>query len=353
MYSDYNNMNNRKSGTTDLYEILGVNKDAPQEEIKKAYRSLSLQFHPDRNNNSPESTTKYQEINSAYEILGDEQERSKYDRTRNSPFMHNGQGQGPVHMNTADIFNFLNKNIFEQMGAMNIGGMTFGPMNVGPGGMHMHMANAMEQNGMQMNGLNGLNGMHSMGPMQMHMEGIKHRLMKPPPIIKTEELLLSKTYNGCKMPINITRWVVENGIKREENETIYLPVPKGVDDNEMIILQGKGNSLGPNNTGDVKITLKIFNDTAFIRSGLDLILNKTITLKEALCGFSFDLTHIDGRTFKINNGSGNIITPNYSKIINNMGLTREEHVGNLLINFTVELPRELTPAQIEALMNIL
>ena len=213
------------------------------------------------------------------------------------------------------------------MGQMNMGGgMSFGPMGMNIGGINLG---------------------------DMTMDGIKSKLMKPVPIIKTEEIQLSKAYNGCKLPVNIKRWLVENGIKKEETETIYVPVPKGVDDNELIILPGKGNALSQNNIGDVKVFIKIINDTGFIRNGLDLILNKTITLKEALCGFSFDLKYIDGRTFKITNGSGNIITNNYNKVIPKMGLTRDEHIGNLIINFTVEFPTDLTPEQVEELGKIL
>jgi DnaJ-class molecular chaperone len=320
---------NRINDKPDLYEILGVTKDSTQEDIKKAYRKLSLQLHPDRNNNSQESTQKYQEINSAYEVLGNEQERSNYDRQRNSPFFVHGHGHGPVNMemNPADIFTFLNKNVFEQMGMGQMGmSVNMGPM------------------GMSFNGMN-------LG--EMTMDGIKNKMMKPIPIVKTEEIQLSKAYSGCNIPINIKRWVVENGIKREETETLYLPIPKGVDDNEIIIIQGKGNALSQTNIGDVKVFIKIINDTGFIRSGLDLILNKTITLKEALCGFSFDLKYIDGRIFKITNDGGNVITNNYNKVISKMGLSRNDHIGNLLINFTVAFPSEITPAQAEALSKIL
>jgi len=329
---------NIKHGKPELYDILGVNKDASQEEIKKAYRKLSLQFHPDRNNNSQESTQKYQEINSAYETLSNDQERAKYDMQLNSPF----KGQGYMEVNPADIFNFLNKNVFEQMGAMNMGGINMGAMNMGA----MNMGQGMTFGPMGMN-IGGIN----FGDMTM--EGIKNKMMKPVPIIKTEEILLSKAFNGCKIPIIIKRWMVENGVKKEETETVYLEVPKGVDDNELVILPGKGNSLSQNNIGDVKIFIKIINDTDFVRNGLDLILNKTITLKEALCGFSFDLQYVDGRTFKITNGGGSVITNNYSKVISKMGLTRGEHVGNLIINFTVEFPTDLTAEQIEGLSKIL
>ncbi len=338
-----NQNRNTINGKTDFYHILGVTKDASQEDIKKAYRKLSLQLHPDRNNNSQESTQKYQEINSAYEVLSSEQDRANYDRQRNSPFS-NGGGGGHTYMevNPADIFNFLNKNVFEHMGQMNTGQMNMGQMNMG----QMNMGGGMSFGPMGMN-IGGIN----LGDMTM--DGIKNKLMKPVPIIKTEEIQLSKAYNGCKLPVNIKRWIVENGVKREETETVYIPVPKGVDDNELIILRGKGNSLSPNNFGDVKVFIKIINDTGFIRSGLDLTFNKTITLKEALCGFSFDLKYIDGRTFKINNGVGNIITNNYNKVINKMGLSRDEHVGNLIINFTIDFPTNLTPEQVDGLEKIL
>ena len=203
------------------------------------------------------------------------------------------------------------------------------------------------------------NGMaNGMGGMQMNMgdmtmEGLKSKLMKPVPIIKTEEIQLSKAFNGCKLPVNIKRWVVENGVKKEESETVYIQIPKGVDDNELIILRGKGNALSQNNMGDVKVFIKIINDTGFIRNGLDLTLNKTITLKEALCGFTFDLKYVDGRIFKITNNSGNIITNNYNKVINKMGLSRDEHVGNLIIVFTVDFPTDLTTEQVDALAKIL
>jgi DnaJ family protein A protein 2 len=86
---------------------------------------------------------------------------------------------------------------------------------------------------------------------------------------------------------------------------------------------------------------------------LDLILNKTISLKDALCGFVFDMNYLDGRTFKINNNGGNVITNNYNKVLSGMGMKREEHIGNLIINFTVTFPEKLTEEQIEALRKIL
>ena len=308
------------NSTENLYEVLGVDKTAPHEDIKKAYRKLSLLHHPDRNNGSDESKSLFQKIQHAYEILGTDENRKKYDQ----PQMFRG-------INPDEIFNFFSQNMF--------GGGAGGGGNVFMGGMPGGM------------------------PQFFNMENMRNGMMKPQPIIKNEEITLSKAYTGCTMPLQLTRWIVENNTKREETETIYVTIPKGVDNNEIIIIREKGNSLADNNKGDIKLIIKIINDTAFIRNGLDLILNKTITLKEALCGFSFDMKYIDGREFKLNNGNGNIIHNNYNKVIQQMGMKRavqhnmgpvnQEYTGNLIINFNVAFPETLTEEQIKSLGEIL
>jgi DnaJ-class molecular chaperone len=310
-----------------FYETLGLTETANQDEIKKAYRKLSLQYHPDRNNNSPESTLKFQNINAAYDIIGDEDKRRTHDMQNKMPF---GKGSGipsffshttstPTsgEFDPSDILNFISSNFF-----------------------NTSVSNSNGQN-------------VKFGGNMFNMENIKQRLTKPTPIIKTETITLSKAFTGYNMPIEITRWIIENDIKREETETIYIPIPCGVDNNEIIILREKGNVLSENNKGDIKVFIKIHNDTDFTRNGLDLILDKKIKLKDALCGFVFDMNYLDGRTFKINNNVGNIITNNYNKVLPNMGMKREDHVGNLIINFSVTFPEQLTIEQINALQEIL
>ena len=327
---------------SNFYEVLGVTETASQEEIKKAYRKLSLQYHPDRNSNSAESTTKFQSISAAYDVIGDENKRKQHDMQSKMQFAPGGGMPFPFHNNMAhhmnggggmpaffttsgggdfdpsDILNFMSNNFFGQGGGIKIDG----------------------------------NGIRVGGNL-FNMETMKQRLAKPTPIIKTETITLSKAYTGYNMPIEITRWSVEGDVKREETETIYMPIPPGVDNNEIIILRDKGNILTENNKGDIKVFIKILNDTEFVRNGLDLILNKTITLKDALCGFTFEMNFLDGRNFKLNNNVGNIITNNYNKVIPGLGMKRDDHFGNLLINFNVTFPDQLSTEQIEALRKIL
>jgi DnaJ family protein A protein 2 len=158
---------------------------------------------------------------------------------------------------------------------------------------------------------------------------------------------------GVNYPADIERWILENGNKVFEKETIYIPIPKGVDDGEIIILKEKGNVISEQVKGDVKIFIKVENNTNFERRGLDLFYNKSISLKEALCGFSFDLFYINGKNYTLNNQSGNIIQPNYKKVIPNMGLTRDGHTGNLIIQFQVNFPENLSGEKIEKIKEIL
>ena len=80
-----------------FYNILGVPETASKDDIKKAYRSLSLKLHPDRNPNNLEAVSKFQKINEAYETLGDEQKKEEYDMMNKNPFFrmasHSGGGQ--------------------------------------------------------------------------------------------------------------------------------------------------------------------------------------------------------------------------------------------------------------------
>ena len=306
-----------------FYSILGVAETASKDEIKKAYRKLSLQWHPDRNRGSVEANSKFQKISEAYETLSNDAKKEEYDNRNNNPFsrMNSMGGNGDMPFTNVDDFfsNFF--------GGMPMGGM--------PG----------------MPGMPGIFG----GPnIQVFRNGVPVNMMqKPVPIVQTILITMEQVLTGAKVPVDLERWILEGGNKIFEKETLYIEIPKGIDDNEIIILRDKGNVIREDCKGDIKLFIKIDNSTDFKRSGLDLIYEKTISLKEALCGFNFELKYINGKTYTINNNSGNIITPNYNKIIPNMGLTRESYTGILIINFKVAFPESLTIEKIEALKLVL
>jgi DnaJ-class molecular chaperone len=306
-----------------LYNILGVEEKATKDEIKKAYRGLQMKWHPDKNQGSDESKRMSEKINGAYEVLGDDEKRDEYDNSRNNPFARmNSQGGGGMEVPMDDIFNMFFGGMPGMGGFPGMPGM--GGMGGFPGmppGSKIHIFNG--------------------GPM-----GFQQAISKPTPIMKTIEINMSNVLTGASIPLEIERWIMENGIKVHEKETIYVSIPQGVDDNELLILRDKGNVLNENIKGDVKIFVKIKNESVFKRSGLDLVLEKNISLKESLCGFTFEINYINGKSYTLNNNKGNIIPPEYRKIYPGMGLTRGEHKGNMIIHFHIDFPEKLSEEQI-------
>jgi len=306
------------------YNILGINEKASKDEIKKAYRNLQMKWHPDKNLGNQDAINMTQKINEAYEVLGDESKREEYDFSKSNlnPFsrMHrNGEMDVPVE----DIFSMFFG------GPGNPFGNGFPGMMQGmPGNARIHVFNGT--------------------PM-----GFQQAMQKPPPIVKSLNVNMEQVLSGATIPLEIERWVVENNIKAHEQEIIYVSVPQGIDDGEIIILRDKGNILNENQKGDVKIFIKIVNETLFKRVGLDLILDKTISLKEALCGFSFELKYLNDKSYTLNNNKGNIIPPDYKKVYPNMGLKRGDHKGNLIIHFHLEFPETLSVEQIDKISEII
>ena len=178
-------------------------------------------------------------------------------------------------------------------------------------------------------------------------------LNKPPPIIKNVFISLEQAYTGDQIPIQIERWIFENGVRKCENETLYIPITKGVDDKEMIILREKGNITDNNLKGDVKIVINIQNTSAFKRDGLNLHMEKEISLKDALCGFDFLIQHLSGKQLRFNNDVGNPIKDGLVKVIPGFGMERDTNKGNLCIKFTVKYPDRLNNDQIARLKEIL
>lgn len=156
-------------------------------------------------------------------------------------------------------------------------------------------------------------------------------------------------YIGCSKPITIQRIVNNYSVINKEIENYYLKIPKGVDDNEIIIIPKKGNCHN-NNYGDVKVIVKLQNHNLFKRNGLDLYFEKNISLKESLLGFSFDLVFLNNKKYKINNDK---ILLNKQITIKNLGFIRDDFNGNLIINFNIIFPENLTQIQKERLSEIL
>ena len=160
-----------------LYEVLNISEKASSEEIKKAYRSLSMKHHPDRP--GVQSRKTFQAINDAYQTLGDPHKRQMYDMQRNNPPLGDFSNQ--------DILNMF----FGGIAGAEAGG-------VFPDGARVHIF----RNGQPM---------HTGG-------GFHRQMQKPAPIIKSIEITLVQAYSGVDMPIEIELKIGKDWLNLEELE---------------------------------------------------------------------------------------------------------------------------------------
>lgn len=317
------------------YEILEVNKNADSDEIRRAYRRKSMLYHPDKKGGNEE---KFKEINSAYETLHDVTKRKQYDfeqQMMQNPFgMFSGGGMpnglGMPFMNMPNIneegVNELFSSIFENM--------------LNPQTDDIPNVQIFKGSDVPMEELFSRNPFNK-------------KNIKPDPITIPLTISLEQSYQGCSIPIVINRWLMISNTKINEEETMYIDIYQGIDNNEIILLKDKGNISENQVKGDVKIIISIENNTHFKRDGLDLIFNKTLTLKEALCGFSFDIEHLNNKKLAFNNTNATIIKPHYRKKITNMGMKRNDKIGYLIVLFEIDFPDTLEKDQINKLNEIL
>ena len=175
----------------------------------------------------------------------------------------------------------------------------------------------------------------------------------PQDIIINKNITLKESYSGYIIPITIERSIIANNSIYTEYETIYINLSKGIDNNEFILLEKKGNIIN-NLKGDIKVVININETFNFSRSGLDLYYHKNISLKQALCGFKFNIQFLNNENIVINNEKGNIIHPMTTKIIKNFGMERDNMKGNLIIIFDIAYPDYIdknTANKLEELFN--
>tara|TARA_R110002073_G_scaffold330784_1_gene514875 strand:- start:2605 stop:3573 length:969 start_codon:yes stop_codon:yes gene_type:complete len=321
------NIINSENNNETYYSMLGVEQNASQEDIKRAYRKLSLNLHPDRNKGDIQKEEQYKKINSAYNTLSDPNERAQYDT--NITF-NKLNLQDSIFMNM--LFNPIDiQSVLSELRNTNFNSNNFSNKNI-----PIDIFSNLGKNSLFNQGINNYNFDS-----------------KPKNINLTIHITLLDAYKGCKKPINIKRWIYENNKEIEQEETIYVDITKGIDNNEIVTIKDKGNRLSHDNKGDIEVKIIIDNESKFERNGIDLIYKRDITLKESLCGFTFDLCYIDGKEFKINNEAGNIIPPDFRKTISNFGITRDNSTGDLIIIFNIIYPKTITEKQIKELSNIL
>ena len=166
-------------------------------------------------------------------------------------------------------------------------------------------------------------------------------------IIKEIKISYEEAYTGCVKSVKIEREIsyVTNDKqlhKIYDEELVYINIPMGIDDGEIIMLNEKGNIYGKIK-GDVKVIIRLEKHEIFTRDGLNLVLNKRITLQDAINGIKLQIVHLNKRKYTFTTAE-KIIQPNSIEEIADLGFKRNDVdiTGKLLIKFTVYIPEGLS-----------
>ena len=326
------NMNN------EYYELLGINKSANENEIKKAYRKLAIIYHPDKSpaDKKEEYTEKFKQLSEAYEVLSDSEKKKKYDMFgKDAANMENGGMPGGT--DPFDIFKqFFGENMHEASGngfqSFHMGGM--------PGNMHGFM-----------NGMPGGNMHGGIPPEFMQhfagggrgMRGNNRMFKKCEDIQITINISLESGYKGCKRKIEYKR--MNNNQK--EKMTIIAEIPKYSGNSFKIIHKSFGNKKNDYVDGDLEIIIQIEEHSIFKVKENHLIIEKEIELGSSLLGIHFGLVLLDDSEINIK-VKGPIHNDDH-KIIHNYGFKdKYGNKGHLLLIFKVK-NNELTTKQKEVI----
>lgn len=332
-----------------LYDVLGVSRNATEYEIKKAYRKLAKEYHPDKN---PQEGEKFKEISFAYEVLTDPKKREIY-----NTYGINGLKEG-VHESP-----FPSEDIFSQIfGGSPFGGMfgmdgssrrrrqrgedTVHPLKVSLEDFYNGKSVKLEVDHTVIcktcDGVGGRAG-SVLTCQSCRGRGVKVTFKHIGPNMMQQMQSTCPDCRGDGEVINEKDACKSCKGRKVLKEVKYLEVDvdKGMRDNERIIFRGEGDQQPGMEPGDVVIVLQTKPHEVFHREGCNLYMSHSVTLTEALCGFEMVLKHLDGRDLIIREVPGIVIKPRSIKGIRGEGMPVYRNPiekGNLYIKFDVVFP---------------
>lgn len=336
----------------DYYEILGVTKSATSQEIKKAYRKMAIKYHPDKNPGNKEAEEKFKLAAEAYEVLGNEEKKAKYDRFGHAAF-EGGQGFGGGGMNMDDIFSNFGDIFGDIFGGGRGGGF-------GGGGRRM------------------VKGSNLRIRLKLTLEEIAHGVSKKVKVKRKKQATDASytTCSTCHGAGQINRAVntpfgrmqtaatcnVCGGAGETLNgrpagsdaqgliiteETVEIEVPAGVRDGVQLKVTGKGNEAPGKNSisGDLLVVIEEVEHPLLKREGDNLHYDLYISVAEAALGTAKEITTTDGKVkLKLDEGvqSGKVLRLRGKGI---PSLERYSSNGDLLVHVNVWTPQKLSKEQ--------
>ena len=343
----------------DYYEVLGVDKNATPEELKKAYRKLALQYHPDRNPGDKEAEEKFKEAAEAYDVLSNPDKKARYDQFGMAG-MDGAYGQDGMNMN--DIFSQFGSIFGDLFG----GGFRTGFSGFGGGGggarrvlrgtdLRIKVKLTLEEidhgceKKIKVNKYVPCKTCHGSGSKDGKTEVCPH-CHGTGVVTETKRTILGmmQTQSACPQCGGEGRIVKDkcpdchgDGIVKSD-EIITINIPAGVQDGMQLAMQGKGNA-GPRGgiNGDLIVLIEELEHDTFERQDANLYYNAFITYADAALGASVEIPTLNGKVkIKIDAGtpSGRVVRLRGKGLPVMNGYGR----GDLLVSLNVWVPKELT-----------
>ncbi len=309
----------------DYYQTLGVEKKSSQVEIKKAFRKLALQYHPDRNPNNKEAEEKFKKINEAYAVLSDESKRKQYDMFGDQKF-HQQYSQEDIFRGTDFSSIFRDLGFDGNFSAGDLFSNLFGGAARSGGRRHART---------QAGGFGGRGGFSSFG----FDEDGSHGQQKAQDVEMELPVGFMEAYNGSERHVDFT---LQDG----SPQNIKLKIPAGVQSGGKLRVKGKGlASPYGGSPGDILFVIKIQDHPQFhTTDSNDIETDLSLKLSEAILGCSKEISTPKGNK-KIKVPSG--IKPGTKIRLKGLGFHNSKGQGDLLAVAVIEIPKTLTKKQKE------
>ena len=347
----------------DYYEILGISKQASDDDIKKAYRKMAKQYHPDNNPGDKAAEAKFKELNEANAILSDAEKRRAYDQFGHSAFSQQGGGGWGGGVDINDMFSSM----FTQMDIGDIFGGGRGRRGPRRGAdMEMRLPIKFEEavfgttRDIQMQTYDTCDTCKGSGaaPGSFPENCKKCNGTGTERIVRQTMLGMMTTVESC------TACRGEGKVIRDPcatcrgqgrvraSKTLQVTIPKGIDNGQQIRLAGKGE-VGEKGAqaGDLYITVQVGSHKLFTRNGTNLHMEVPITFVQAALGDEISIPLLDGSEEKYTIKSGT--QPGAVVSLRGKGvpsLRNNRNVGDLIVKLNVTVPNHMNDRQKELLM---
>jgi molecular chaperone DnaJ len=328
----------------DYYQILEIERSASADDIKKAYRQAALKYHPDRNQ-AADAVEKFKEAAEAYEVLSDPDKKQHYDRFGNTT-----TGYKSRSVNPSDIFDTFFSEFAGFSGFRNYG---FGTKRHADNHIHAHIQLTLEDvaTGVektisikQIDQCSKCHGRGGQGPVCSTCAGYG-QVRRQNRMLQT--IVSCPTCGGAGFELRKTCDQCEGKKITENHKTIAIKVPAGIEDDQIMRIQGVGNKSSTMPRGDLFCSIHVMPHPIFERDGLDLHMTQTITYADAVMGTTIYPPSIYDQKLECKILPGT--TPGHILRLPHAGLKSPHRLGDLLIQIQIEVPTNVPPEALKHL----